>query len=418
MQHKNNLFIALNKIAPGFSYIASRPVVCGTEHAYRLPTGKCVLDLQTRVDAIGAAVGAPVELVDRGGAVIVRVVEKDFSAEIPFNMSDLRTNKLLIGYDRLLNPVYLKLMHQLIGGASGAGKTMLLRFLLFQLIRIGAIIKIVDMKGFSFFPFEQFKNVTVAKSLPEAADLLHEASIELEGREKQIILTRNRSLTQSFTPYIILIDEAAQIAPKMHSDKMKGNAKFCDEVCARISQKGRESRVNLFYCTQKPSRDIVNGQVKANVESAIAFRTNNHYESEVIIGDGGAERILISTPGRCLYRHDRLQTLQVPFIGEKDADWEALLAPLKVEVVHHGNSKRTESPRQYLDGTISGADSNDTAAGDAQRFTRSAKESLTRLTGARGRQTGSGGVSSAGKSMAPHTQREDGAERYSDEIAD
>lgn len=416
MRSTDKLLIALNKISPGFSFIAERPIVCGSEHAYRLPTGRCVNDVEARIDALGAAVGSPVELVDRGGAVVVRVIKKEYPAQMPFNAAHLMDDRLLLGYDRVMNPVYLRLMHQLIGGASGAGKTNLLRFLLFQLIRIGAIIKIVDMKGFSFFPFESFSNVTIAKCLVDAADLLHQAAGELEERENRIIMARNRELSRTFTPYIVIIDEAAQIAPKMNKGRMNDYAKFCDETCARISQKGRESRVNLIYCTQKPSHDIVNGQVKANVESAIAFRTNNHHESRVILDDTGAERISQLTPGRCIYQHDRTQILQVPFIGDDDRDWEALLAPLKVEVLQDGSSKRSEPPRQYIEGIISSADRDHQAAGNTQRFARPNEKGIPGLTGARNRKAGAGGVPPKGKGMVTLPKGSAAYEVYTDEV--
>jgi S-DNA-T family DNA segregation ATPase FtsK/SpoIIIE len=416
MHTAKKLLLALNKIEPGFTFIAERQVVCGTEHAFRLPMGKCANDVQKVIDTIGAAAGAPVEIVDRGGAVVLRVVEKDFPLKMPFKEEHFQRDRLLLGYDRLHNPVYLNLMHQLIGGASGAGKTMLLRFLLYQMQRIGAIIKIVDMKGFSFFPFEPFRNVTIAKNLESAADLLHAAAEELEARESRIIMARDRSLTRSFTPYVIVIDEAAQIAPKMYSGKMKEYARYCDETCARISQKGRESKVFLIYCTQKPSHDIVNGQVKANVESAIAFRTNNHYESKVILDDTGAERISVLTRGRCIFRFDRTLTVQVPFIGEDDADWAALLEPLKVEVLHHGSSKRAEPPRKYIEGSFTSADRDHEAAGDAQRFTGSAEKGVAHPSRARGRATSQRGVPPQGKGVVAHQARAAAHEHYTDEV--
>lgn len=418
MRIEKELMLVLNQIAKGFSYVDSRPVRCGSEHAYRLPMGKCMYDVQSRVDTIVAAVGTPIELIDRGGVVVVRVVETDFPSKLPFSPDHLKNDRLLIGYDRLMAPVYLRLMHQLIGGASGAGKTMLIRFLLFQLVRMGAIVKIVDLKGFSFFPFEVFPNVTVAKNLPEAADLLHEAAAELEERENRIIRTRDRGLTKSFKPYVIIIDEAAQIAPKTHTGKMKEYARFCDETCARISQKGRESKVVQFYCTQKPSHEIVNGQVKANVESAIAFRTNNHYESKIILDEQGAEKISILTPGRCIFKAERFHNLQIPFIGEEDHDWDKLLSSLKVEVIENGNSRRAEPQREYIEGTFSSSHSNNQTVVIPKRITGPEKESVKRTKGAGSRQIGAREIPSARENMVSHAKGKTAAASYTDEIAD
>jgi S-DNA-T family DNA segregation ATPase FtsK/SpoIIIE len=412
------LFTALATVSKGIEYIDSRRVSCGLEYAYRLPVGLSCQDVQKDIDVLRAAVGAPVELVDRGGAVIVRVVEKDFPAQISFNPKHLKDDMLLIGYNRLMNPVYHRLMHLLVGGASSAGKTVWLRWFLYQLVRMKAIIKIADLKGFSFFPFETVPGVEIAKSLEETADMLFAAMTELERRENMIIAARDRSLTDRFTPYVVVIDEAAQISPAMNksSKQAKGYAQFCDESVARLSQKGRETKVILIYCTQKPTADIVNGQVKANVETALAFRTNTHQESGVILGAQGAEKISIATPGRCLYRAETFHLLQVPFISEKDSEWDKLLTAHKTEVLQRGHSDRAEPQRQYLEGSYTRADShNETTSHVKQQFTpaEEGKRHTPRLgTGSPRREP----VSPKRKDMAAHEKRQDDLRNISDEI--
>ncbi|UVI31232.1 hypothetical protein [Paenibacillus spongiae] len=410
MRIEKKLMLALNKIADGFRYIESRPVLCGSEHAFRLPMGRCALDVQNRLDALVSAVGAPVELIDRGGAVIVRVVEKDFPQRMRFQMDDLRPDRLLIGYDRLFRPVYNRMMHLLSGGASGSGKTVWLRFVLYQMACMGAVVKIADLKGFSFFPFEALPGFQVVKNLPDTADLLNDACAELDRREQLVIRSRNRHVLKSLPYNVVVIDEAAQIAPKMHSGRMRDYARYCDECVARLAQKGREPKVILIYCTQRPDHTIINGQVKSNVEATVAFRTHTDYDSRIILNTPGAERISVATPGRCLFRGETLQTLQVPFIGESDHEWEQLLAPLKVEVLNDGSSHRTPASRSYIEGSYTGADRDDTPAGHTERFAGSKQKGVSAAKRAGGRQTNTVSLPWSTKDMA--------AETYSDEIAD
>ncbi|MFK7695676.1 hypothetical protein [Paenibacillus sp. HJGM_3] len=351
MSLSDQLYKALTTFAEGVRFIDSRTVLCGSEYAFRLPLGLSCHDIEKRADVISAAAGAPVEVIDRGGAVIIRVVEKDWPARIQYDPAHLKNDMLLIGYNRLMKPIYHRLMHLLVGGAAGGGKTVWLRWVLYQLVQMGAIIRIADLKGFSFFPFESAPGVEIAKTLEDTADMLFAAVTELERREHFIMSTRNRANIKAFKPYVVVIDEAAQISPKMNksSRKAKGYAEFCEEAVARLAQKGRETKVILIYCTQKPTADIVNGQVKANVETALAFRTNTYKESDVIINAQGAEKINIATPGRCIYKAETYHLLQVPFISESDEEWEKLLAPLKTEVLYGGHSR---SSRGYLDGVV------------------------------------------------------------------
>lgn len=409
----------------GFQYLESRPVICGSEHLFRLPLGKCAGDVVSHSDAIAAAVGAPVEIIDRVGGVIIRVVEKDFPEKIKFNPEHLQKDKLLIGYDRLMKPIYHRLMHLLVGGASRAGKTVWLRWFLYQLVRMNAMVKIADLKGFSFFPFETMPNVTIAKTLEETADLLFDAMTELERRENLIIQSRNRALTKDLQPYVVVIDEAAQISPKMYkSTKARGEKKstphdyavFCDEAISRIAQKGGETKVILIYCTQKPTNDIVNGQVKANVETALSFRTNSHYESAVILGAQGAERISIATPGRCIYRAERFHTLQVPFISEDDSEWEKLLQQLKTEVLHGGASKRTESPRHYIDGAVQSASSHSETNRTPQPKSGPVQKGVFHPAGSRNRQPSAMGMVPPRKAMEAQQEGPQADEVYSSEF--
>jgi hypothetical protein len=412
------LLTALTTVSKGIEYIDSRRVSCGLEYAYQLPVGLSCQDIEKNINVLRAAVGAPVELVDRGGAVIVRVVEKDFPPQITYDPKDLRDDMLLIGYDRLMRPVYHRLMHLLVGGASQAGKTVWLRWFLYQLIRMKAIIKIADLKRFSFFPFETVPGVEVASTLEQTADMLFAAMTELERRENIIVHSRNRALAKTFTPYVVVIDEAAQISPSMNksSKRNKDYAVFCDESVARLAQKGAETRVILVYCTQKPTADIVNGQVKGNVETALAFRTNTHQESEVILGGQGAEKINVDHRGRCIYRADRFYTLQVPFISEADEDWEKLLNPYKTEVLQLGHSTTTESPRRYIEGSYTRADSDNQTTRHVKQQPTPAKEGKRhppRLgTGSPRREP----VLPKGKNMAFNAKGEDDLRHISDEI--
>jgi S-DNA-T family DNA segregation ATPase FtsK/SpoIIIE len=417
MRTAKKLLLALNSISPGFSFIAERPVICGTEHAYRLPMGKCANDVQMRIDAIGAAAGAPVEIVDRGGAVVLRVVEKDFPHKLQFNPADMHEDKLLIGYNRLMDPIYHRPMHLLAGGAAGSGKTVWLRFILYQLAQMRSVVNIADLKGFSFFPFESLPGFKIAKSLEETADLLHNACIELDRREQLVMRTRNRNVLKGEPYYVVVIDEAAQIAPSMYTSKEKKDyAKFCDECVARIAQKGREPKVILIYCTQRPDAKILNGQVKSNVEAALSFRTYTNYDSRIILNTEGAERISVATPGRCIFRGDHFHNLQVPFISEEDLEWDKLLAPLKVEVLHHGSSKRTEPPRQYIEGSFTSADSDNETTGNAQRFAGPAEKSIAHPSGTHKRTAGQRGVSPQREGMVAYQTGTATNEYYTDEI--
>lgn len=422
---KKQLFNALNRLVEvdiglnrtkGFQYLDSREVICGSEHAFRIPSGCSVCDIQTAIDTLIAAAGAPVELIDRAGVVIVRMVEKDFPKKLGYEPEHIKSDEILIGYDRLRKPVYHPLnTHILCGGASGSGKTDGLRWWVYQLIQQGYEVRICDLKGFSFFPFESVPGVSVAKSIHEARDMLVESFEELQTRKEQVIRARSREIIQTFRPVVVVIDEAATLAPKQNRGKWFKLAEECDQVIAYFGQQAREPRMFMIYSTQRPSVDVINLQFRANVEAMIAFRTQDKYNSTMIVGKEGAERILPTTPGRCIYNYDRDHYLQVPYIGN-DANWERLLTPLKTEVVQNGRSARAESPRTYLDGSFESAGSDDTATGDTESIPRSHQKGRHDFAGARARENDHLALSWPRESMEPRPKRPAADEGCSDEI--
>lgn len=427
MRTEKILYLALNRLSEGdvksrktngFRLIASRDVHCGSEHAFRLPLGFSAADVQQSADTLISAVGSPVEVIDRAGAVVIRVVKKDFPRVLPARREDIRNNGLLIGYDRLMNPMYHPLnTHLLIGGASNSGKTDATRFWIWQLAQQGYDIRICDLKGFSFFPFETLPNVSVAKTLAESHDMLVDSAYELIRRKEMIIRVRDRGVIKNLRPIVVVIDEAASLSPRQNQGKAKQVAQQCDDVISMFGQQAREPKMFMLYCTQRPSMDVINLQFRANVEAMIAFRTRDKENSKLIIGREGAERISPLTPGRCIYAFDRDYTLQVPYVGDDEA-WEKLLAPKKVEVIQDGNSRRTEPARVYIDGSFSSSNRNDKATSNVERFTGATEEGVKAITGPGAKQTGFLEMAQPGKGMGANKERTRAAEVYSDEISD
>jgi hypothetical protein len=341
-----------------------RKVVCGVEYGLRVSNCSSYEKAVECLPALVAACGCEVELLDYAGLLVVRVIEKDWDKELKFNPKHLKKEFLLIGYDRLLEPVYHPFtVSMLEGGASGSGKTDWQRWICYQCLLQGYEVYICDMKGYSFSPFDGLVT-DLAEDLENCARILEKLVKEIEDR-KQIIKSKvfgERDETiATFKPIVVFIDEAADLAP---SEYAKGADKLlaarCDRAISIIGRKGREPKVLCIYATQRPSKDIVNKQYKSNCEASIAFRTNDHYESQIIIDRPGAEDISPENRGRCLYKFGKVTLVQVPYIG-KDKEWKALLAPLKTEVINGGTSKKSDKKRTNLEGSFRSTDSNDGA---------------------------------------------------------
>jgi len=88
----------------------------------------------------------------------------------------------------------------------------------------------------------------------------------------------------------------------------------------KLAAKARAAGINIILATQRPSKDVIKGTIKANFDTRIAFRVSSFEDAKVILGYGGAEKLegkgdmLIRYAGRS---EQRLQGAFVPNIDIK-----------------------------------------------------------------------------------------------------
>lgn len=113
-------------------------------------------------------------------------------------------------------------------------------------------------------------------------------------------------------PYIIaMIDEFA--------DLMMVSSADLETPIARIAQMARAVGIHLILATQRPSREVITGIIKANIPCRIAFKVASRINSQIILDDVGAESLLGS--GDCLFLppgSSQLVRAQGAYISDED----------------------------------------------------------------------------------------------------
>ena len=86
-------------------------------------------------------------------------------------------------------------------------------------------------------------------------------------------------------PFIVaMIDEFA--------DLMMVSSADIETPIARIAQMARAVGIHLILATQRPSREVITGIIKANIPTRISFKVASRINSQIILDDVGAESLL------------------------------------------------------------------------------------------------------------------------------
>ena len=60
----------------------------------------------------------------------------------------------------------------------------------------------------------------------------------------------------------------------------------------RLAAKARAAGIHLIFAAQRPSADVVDGSIKTNFASRMAFKMASAVDAQVVMGETGAEKLL------------------------------------------------------------------------------------------------------------------------------
>lgn len=157
--------------------------------------------------------------------------------------------------------------HFMCTGATGAGKTALMRTLVTEICRRGWQIRICDPKRVEFVGLKAWPNVEiVATTVTSMVAVIHQTYLEMERRYAAI--EHGEAVEGEFEPLFLLLDEFRYFFSKVNSwyaqVKATGGSKNCpilDEVF-QIAILGRTADVHLILGTQRPDASWLGGDMR------------------------------------------------------------------------------------------------------------------------------------------------------------
>ena len=201
--------------------------------------------------------------------------------------------------------------HILLGGATGSGKSVLLKLLLMQANKKGANVCIADFKGGVDFPPVWHKECRMCFEEQSTLELLTELAEELE-RRKQLLKSsglpnidhHNAATGDNLQRYIFACDELAEMLDKTGLTKeQKEIVNKIEGLLSTIARQGRAFGIHLILATQRPDSAILNGQIKNNINCRICGRADNVLSMIILDKTDAADLIPEDAQGRFLL-HD------------------------------------------------------------------------------------------------------------------
>lgn len=205
--------------------------------------------------------------------------------------------------------------HFLVAGSTGSGKSVCLNLMIVSMIMKYSPedlrLILIDPKGVEFRPYEHLPHLMIDEIITEpkkALAVLKWAYDEMERRYKKFqehpgivkIEAYNEQIANETTPkmprIVVIVDELSNL---METCKRDMEARILS-----IAQKARAAGIHLVLATQRPSVDVITGTIKANLPSRIALRVMNYADSNTILSEGGAEKLLGN--GDMLYKNSSM----------------------------------------------------------------------------------------------------------------
>lgn len=195
-----------------------------------------------------------------------------------------------------------KMPHLLVAGTTGSGKSVCLNTMLMSILYNATPDEVkfvmIDPKEVEFNTYNGIPHllVPVVSDPRKAAGALGWAVVEMDKRYKLLSqngvrnlqsyneLCKTRDDLNPMPQIVIVIDEFADLM-------MVAGNEVEDSVC-RIAQKARAAGMHLVIATQRPSADIFTGIIKSNIPSRIALMVSSQTNSQIILDQGGAEKLL------------------------------------------------------------------------------------------------------------------------------
>jgi len=269
---------------------------------WQLPRGLLYKDYINKRKYFADGLTALVDVKESKGVLVIDVFKGVIPSKVKysFNTIEYLDNYVLpmpLGVNqRGLNIIELtNVVHYLIAGYTGSGKTVLIKSWIDALLQNpNVLLFVIDL---ALIDFIHVKDCAVfASEIEEALKIILFLKQEMIKRKYYLadfgldIVKYNVKYPQNKLPYMVLfIDEFAFTAPgKYHTKEEKRIRNMLQGTIAELSQQARKVGIHLIICMQRPDKDLISPIIKNNLIGRICFRCADRGHSQTVLNSTDA----------------------------------------------------------------------------------------------------------------------------------
>ena len=252
---------------------------------------------------------------------------KESEAKVPILIGEK------IGGELIVVDLY-RMPHLLIGGRTGAGKSVWVNSMIYSLIsryspeEVRFVMidpKVMELQVYNNIPHMLAPVIHNVNDVIRALDwLVNEMKNRFQKFEEQNVINiggfnkkiKNGEIAGESLPIIVcIIDELA--------DLMMINPRRIEILLVRLAQLGKSAGIHLIVATNRPTRDVLSELMISNFPSRIAFKVTSPKESRLILNFPDAEYLAGFGDMLCLVPpnlSDAPVRAQSYFISDEDID--------------------------------------------------------------------------------------------------
>jgi len=203
-----------------------------------------------------------------------------------------------------------RMPHLLIAGATGSGKSVCINTIVMSILMNArpeeVKLLMVDPKKVELTQYSQLPHMIapvitephgayaalqwLVKEMQVRYDILKQLGLRNVGAfnsrkiDKDLETSLNIPIPPQMPFIVAIVDEFA--------DLMMVSSNDIETPIARIAQMARAVGIHLILATQRPSREVITGIIKANIPTRISFKVASRVNSQIILDEIGAESLL------------------------------------------------------------------------------------------------------------------------------